>query len=200
MEKDQPVAASFTTGPDSNGYQMNNVKLKFGGEADDGDISDDPAGVSVKLFRDDGRTPGEPGTFIGELTRLDGIPDDPDPGVETIYAKQDGILIEPNSTYWVRVSGTAGSLETTGNHGQTGQSGWGIQNGFLIDTDDSVDGIVWTATITQSLKMQISGIPRGSVVVDTDPDTAGAQAALRVPENSSSTYSVRLDSPTLADV
>ena len=29
----QPIAASFTTGSDSNGYQMNNVKLQFGGHA-----------------------------------------------------------------------------------------------------------------------------------------------------------------------
>ena len=58
LKADQPVAASFTTGSDSNGYQMNNVKLKFGGDADDSDTSDDPGDVSVRLFRDATLTPG----------------------------------------------------------------------------------------------------------------------------------------------
>ena len=188
----QPIAASFTTGTDSNGYQVNNVKLKFGGDANDSDTSDDPADVSVRLFRDDGRAPGAPGAFISDLTRLDGTNTAPPAGSETIYTKAEGIVLEPNSKYWVRVSGTAGSLETTGNHGQTG---WAIQDGFLIDTDVTAVGINWSSTTTRSLKMQVSGIPRGGVIVDTNQDTAGAQTALRVRENDSYTYSVRLDSP-----
>ena len=67
-QQDQPVAASFTTDSDPNGYRMNNVKLKFGGDADDD--NDNPANVSVKLFRDDTRAPGAPGAFISNLTPL----------------------------------------------------------------------------------------------------------------------------------
>ena len=122
--EDQPVAASFTTGSDTDGYRMNNVKLKFGKEAA-------PTSVSVELFRDDVVRPGAPGAFISELTKLEGAPE-PAAGAETIYTKTGGILLDPKSTYWIRVSGTAGSLETTGNKGQTG---WAIQDGFLMDTD-----------------------------------------------------------------
>ena len=50
---------------------------------------------------------------------------------------------------------------------------------------------------TRSLKMEVSGIPRGGVVVDTDTDADGAQTDLRVDENGTNTYSVRLDSPPL---
>ena len=63
--EDQPIAASFTTGSDSNGYRMNNVKLKFWTSPSEtpGGAPAEPAGVSVRLFHDDGRTPGGPGTF-----------------------------------------------------------------------------------------------------------------------------------------
>ena len=115
-----------------------------------------------------------PGALIDELTRLDDPNTDPPAESETIYTEAEGIVLEPNSKYWVRVSGIKGFLETTGNHGQTG---WAIQDGFLVDTDTSAGGIEWTATTTRSLKMQVSGIPRGRVIIDTDLDTAGVQTA-----------------------
>lgn len=187
LKANQPVAVSFTTGSYSDGYRMNNVKLKFGTDAQ----KTSPENVSVSLLRDQTISAGIPG---GRISALDRNGADPlSAGSEAIYATSTGILLKPNSTYWVRVSGTAGFLETVGDHGQTG---WAIQDGFLVDTALGQ----WTSTTTRSLKMQVSGIPRGGIIVDTDPNMDGQQTdTLRVDENKTNTYSVRLDTPPLKD-
>ena len=65
---DQPVAGAFMTGPDPDGYRMNNVKLQFGGIGDGGYTTRrTPAGVSLELNEDLG---GAPGTRISELKLL----------------------------------------------------------------------------------------------------------------------------------
>ena len=194
LKENQPVAASFTTGSDSNGYRMNNVKLKFG-ESADKNANDSPSDVSVELLRDNTRAPGAPGELIGALTFMGGS-SAPVAGSDAIYTKSEGILLEPNSTYWVLVEGTSGLLEMTRNHSQ---SVGAIQDGFITDVDTSARGSNWTPDTSQSLKMQVSGIPRGGVVVDTDPETDGIQTALRVDEDRTTTYTVRLDSPPLSD-
>ena len=188
LNDNQPVAASFTTGSDSNGYRMNNVKLKFGINASEDNATNTPTDVSVKLFRDATLTPGVPGALISNLVKLPNS-EDPAAGKETIYTKSEGgIPLEPSSTYWVQVSGTKGFLETTGDRGQ---NGWAIQDGLLVDNDPSADAINWMSNASRSLKMQVSGIPRGAVVVEP--------ATLSVEENRTATYSVRLDSPPLTN-
>ena len=187
------VAGAFITGSDTNGYQMNNVKIEFGA-----DTNNIPTGVTVGLHRDNS---GRPGTPVSELCQLpdatcassyDGNAD----GGDVIFTKDAGILLDPNAKYWVVVTGSAGLLSTTRDHGQTSAFGWSIQDGIIVDTSTAVNNVtVWREDTSRSLKMQVSGIPRGGVIVDTDLDTAGAQTALRVRENDSSTYSVRLDSP-----
>ncbi len=189
------VAGAFMTGSDTDGYRMNNVKLQFGADA-----SNTPADVTVGLHRDNS---GVPGTLVGELCPLSDT-DCSSPysgnaaGAEVIFASQEGRLLDPGAKYWVVVTGMSGLLNTTSDHGQTGVSGWSIHDGIIMDT--STSGVnVWKSDTSRSLKMEVSGIPRGGVVVDTDPDTGGAQTALRVDENSTSTYSVRLDSPPLKE-
>ena len=95
------------------------------------------------------------------------------------------------------VEGTQGLLEVTTEHGETIKvAGWAIQDGIVKNTQQGLTA--WQADNTRSLKMEVSGIPRGGVVVDTDPNRGGTQTTpLRVDENDISTYSVRLDSPPL---
>lgn len=189
------VAGAFMTGSDTNGYQMNNVKLEFGAHA-----SNTPTGVTVGLHRDNNERPG---TLVDTLCKLPDCPDSytgDTAGGEVIFTKEAGILLDPGAKYWVVVTGSAGLLNTTGDHGQTGATGWSIQNGIIMDTSTAVqDNTVWREDASRSLMMQVSGIPRGGVIVDTDSNIAGAQTALRVNENSSSTYRVRLDSPPPKD-
>ena len=202
LKPSQPVAAAFTTGSDSDGYRMNNVRLKFGGSAGGGaDDPNAPEAVSVGLHADQN---GQPQRRIAALCRLltsggcaSGPSDSPTAGKEWIYALPEGVLLKPNTRYWVAVSGTKGLLETTDDHTETGAPGWTIRNGISSDTDTS-DFFDWTHSDSHSLKMQISGIPRrGAVVVDTDPDKAGAQTALSVVEDRTGAYKVYLDSPPL---
>ena len=191
------IAGAFMTGSDPDGYRMNNVKLQFGADA-----SNLPTDVTVELYKDSG---GRPREFVGTLCHGDETACDAygentalTQDKEVIFTKEAGILLDPNAKYWVVVTGTSGLLNTTSDHGQTGVSGWSIQDGIIMDTSTTSIN-VWTPEASRSLKMEVSGIPRGGIVVDTDPDTGGAQTALRVNENSSSTYSVRLDSPPLEE-
>ena len=192
----QPVAGAFMTGPDPDGYRMNNVKLQFGGIAADNDDSDDPAGVSVELNEDLG---GAPGTRISELKLLGERGSEesaPDAGPEAIYNDSNGQLLEPDTRYWVVVAGTKGLLKTTSDHNEDAAPGWTIQDGVSMDTD-SGSNVVWGADGSRSLKMQVSGLPRASVVVDTDPNADGAQTALSLDEDDTGEYSVYLDSPPM---
>ncbi len=199
LETNRPVAGAFITGSDTDGYRLNNIKLKFGG--DTSVPTSTPAGVTVELLDDSN---GKPEGKIGQLCRLttSGIENclmdtsDPTAGNEAIYTNPlGGILLEPNTKYWVVITGTKGLLETTSDRKETG---WTIQDGVSTD-DDGSTYFRWVADGSQSLKMQVSGIPRGGVIVDTDPNIGGAQTALRVDENGESTYKVRLDSPPLAE-
>ena len=191
---DQPVAGAFMTGPDPDGYRMNNVKLQFGGIGDGGNTDDDPDGVSLELNEDLG---GVPGTRISELELLSTqSSDDPEPGTDAIYTDSDGQLLEPDTRYWVVVAGTSGLLKTTSDHNEDAAPGWTIQDGVSADTD-SGSNVVWGADGSRSLKMQVSGLPRASVIVDTDPNADGAQTALSLDEDDTGEYSVYLDSPPM---
>ncbi|MCY4652782.1 MAG: hypothetical protein OXC95_06410, partial [Dehalococcoidia bacterium] len=120
LKEDQPVAGAFTTGADSDGYRMNNVKLQFGGSLEVNTST--PADVTVGLHEDSN---GQPQRRIGELCGLtESGPEDctssplgnPAVGNEAIYTNSEGILLEPNTKYWVVVTGTQGLLETTSDH------------------------------------------------------------------------------------
>ena len=191
------VAGAFMTGSNTDGYRMNNVELKFGG--DDSTNTDNPEDVTVELFED---SSGIPGKRIGALCVLG--TSDPDCSTQTfedsakIFTKMEGILLDPGTKYWVVVEGTKGLLEVTTDHGEIARTpGWTIQDGILKNKQPGLPN--WETDASRSLLMEVSGIPRGGLVVDTDLDTDGAQTALRVNENSSSTYSVRLDSPPLKE-
>ena len=196
------VAGAFMTGSDTDGYRLNNVRLKFANDSSGPD--DNPMGVTVGLYENSDA--GLPGTRIDYLCFLkDPLSNNcstPENGIaersDVIFTKPEGILLDPGTKYWVVVEGTAGLLEVTTDHGETTrQPGWTVQDRILKNTQQGTTN--WEADASRSLKMQVSGIPRGGVVVDTDLNNPGAQTSLRMRENSSSTYSVRLDSPPLKD-
>ena len=196
------VAGAFMTGSDTDGYRLNNVKLKF---TNDDSVSDDnPMGVTVGLYENS--SAGLPGMRIDYLCFLNdplssncSTPEDNITEIsDAIFTKPEGILLDPGAKYWVVVEGTKGLLEVTTDHGETtGVTGWTIENKILKNTQQGTTN--WEADASRSLKMEVSGIPRGGVVVDTDLNTNGAQTALRVDENGESIYRVRLDSPPLDD-
>ena len=194
------VAGAFTTGSDPDGYRLNNVKLKF---ANDGSSTDDdPMGVIVGLYENN--SSGLPGKRIDYLCFLKAnlatdcsVPENEiAEKSEAIFTKPEGILLDPGTQYWVEVEGVKGLLEVTTDHGETTRvTGWTIENKILRSTQQGTTN--WETNTSRSLIMEVSGIPRGGVVVDTDPNRDGAQTSLRVDENGTATYSVRLDSPPL---
>ena len=182
------------TGSDTDGYRMNSVKLLFGGRV--GADTTTPTGVTVGLHEE---LNGQPGPLISLLDILG--PHDsnqPKPDSRVIYTKSEGILLERNTKYWVVVEGTQGLLKVTSDDSEDRKPGWSILDGIFMDTSTSRVN-VWRQDASRLLKMQVSGIPRGGVVVDTDPNTDNAQYNLRVRENSTNTYTVRLDSPPLSE-
>ena len=195
-QRETMVAGAFTTGSESHGYRMNNVKFQFEGDADNV-----PTDVTVGLHKNSSE---QPGGRIGKLcpfpvdANCTYQPGSPSEDADVIFTEPAGILLEKNTTYWVVVKGTKGLLKTTSSRDQKGQSGWTIQNKILKSTHE-IDSLPdWTPDTSRSLKMEVSGIPRGGVVVDTDPSMDGQQTvALRVDEDDTNTYSVRLASPPL---
>lgn len=190
------VAGAFMTGSDTDGYRLNNIKLKFGGEA-----ADAPLNITVGLYEDSNNRPH---TRIGYLCLLKNpIQNDcstPEDGIavdsDAIFTKPEGILLDPGTKYWVVVEGTRGLLEVTTVNSETSAFGWTIGNEILKSTQQG--SRAWTPDNARSLKMEVSGIPRGGIIVDTDTNADGIQTSpLRVDENGTATYSVRLDSPPL---
>ena len=194
-DRNTKVAGAFMTGSDTDGYRMNNVKLLFGGSVAEASTTT-PSNVTVGLHND---LKGQPGTRISLLELLGPDVDNggqPDVGSRVIYTNTEGILLDPGTKYWVMVTGTQGLLEVTGDHREDRKSGWSILDGIVMDTSTGLTGsTVWMSDTSRSLKMAVSGIPRGGVVLDTD----GPQNTLRVDENRSSTYTVRLDTPPLSE-
>ena len=112
------IAQSFTTGPDSNGYILRTVEVRFSDD-DDGRIT-----PTVKLHSD---SSGNPGTAVATLTG----PSSLEGGINTFDAPSNTML-SANTTYWLVFRATAfnnqGNLRqvTTYHKDSSGLPDWSI--------------------------------------------------------------------------
>ena len=144
-------AQSFTTGDNSGGYTLTSVEIEF----------DEVANASV-VYAVSVRTSnvGLPGSSIGSLTAPATLAAN---AVNTFTTS--GIALAANTTYFVLVDSSSGSVNSLRNTNSNeedsgGASGWSISNSSLYHSRTAGVGAFWFI-FNQSKKIRINGTVTG---------------------------------------
>ena len=132
------LAQGFTTGDNADGYTLTSIDVDF---------ENAPTGLNVKVLT------GLPdnATEIAELV----IPATPAAGINTFTAPADTTL-SANTTYYVRLRLTSGTLNTTtsSNDDANPANGWSVGDGwYQRDTGTNM----WTLATTATAKIAVKG-------------------------------------------
>ena len=152
-------AQSFTTGPDTDGYPILEVRLFLW---DGGGRS-----TNIMIKEDDN---GEPGTLVAALTNPDSFTNR---SLNTFTAPE-GTTLDPDTTYWITVNEDLADgvrsviLTATGSDNDSGEIGWSIGNERLVKLTDEEDWVGWTSTLYIEIKST-----EGTVTASSDASLAG---------------------------
>ena len=137
------LAQSITTGPDTAGYPILEVRLFLRAAAG--------RSTNIMIKEDDN---GEPGALVAALTNPDRFTD-----LSLItFTAPEGTTLDPDTTYWITVNeGLADGVrgvtpQTTSSNNDAGEIGWSIGDEHLKQLENGEDWGGWTNTLYIEIK------------------------------------------------
>ena len=148
----EEFAQGFTTGANPAGYTLTSIVVAFGSI---------PAGLSVKLLIGLPTAPAEVATLNNPVSAV---------GLLSFTAPANTVL-SPNTTYFVHLQATAGSLAFTPDTAEDsdGAEGWSIGDAYY----ELVSGGTWTQPGNDVFRISVNGYVGGlSPAIEPSPDPA----------------------------
>ncbi|MCY4141081.1 MAG: fibronectin type III domain-containing protein [Rhodobacteraceae bacterium] len=139
-------AHSFTTGANTHGYALTAIVVKFLTVANGGAA---PSGVTVKVGT------GDPHSLTGEITLTN--PSNLASAGDLSFTAPADTTLSAGTTYWVVIEGTAGSVETTWDDGQSGETGWSIANSGKSRPASSSATTAFSGTTADAMSIRVEG-------------------------------------------
>ena len=140
-----PYASSFTTGPNTNGYTIEDIEIRGGTGTSNSAIE-----AEIRNSESD----GTPGSTKHTLRSPTALPTGDDQKIQ--LTPPAGARLQPNTTYWLVLTNTGGNPEvsTTTSNNQIGSPGWTVGNTSRRST--GLNNTSTTGHIRFTLKGQIN--------------------------------------------
>ena len=171
------IAQSITTGPDTAGYPILEVRLFLRGAAG--------RSTNIMIKEDDN---GEPGALVAALTNPDRFTD-----LSLItFTAPEGTTLDPDTTYWITVNeGLADGVrgvtpQTTSSNNDAGEIGWSIGDEHLKQLENGEDWGGWTNTLYIEIKSTEGAVAASSdaslrsMYIHPSPHRADAGGQIRL--------------------